>query len=336
MQRGATADHVGTAGARAVPHLRPRARRSRSRRPGRPVLPGVRRAAQRRHRPHRDRSRERWPGSATGAGCTRATRTRWRSASDGHRGRVRRAGRGRVRRRVERRPSRAGLAGGRPAPRSMRCSTPARRRDLGADPRRGGGRGRGEGDRRAAATTPGAAHRRARWWPRWSRAAQTDGGWVGDSRAYWLGPPGGAAQSSLLTTDHSWAVEIVALGELDEAAAAADPRAHAITRWLGADASDAPSVVELRPAEPGLLLLCSDGLWNYLPDADALASAAYAAGPEPRGHGRRAHAVRAGLPAAATTSPSSWYLSPCERAPEREGAEHDRLRRSRDSPSRST
>ena len=106
--------------------------------------------------------------------------------------------------------------------------------------------------------------------------------WVGDSRAYWLSPPGGAAQSSLLTTDHSWAVEIVALGELDEATAAADPRAHAITRWMGADASDAPSVVELRPAEPGLLLVCSDGLWNYLPDADALASAAYAAGPEPR------------------------------------------------------
>lgn len=105
--------------------------------------------------------------------------------------------------------------------------------------------------------------------------------WVGDSRAYWLAPPG-TSESAVLTTDHSWAVEIVALGELDEAAAAADPRAHAITRWMGADASDSPSVVQLRPTEPGLLLLCSDGLWNYLPDAAALASAAYAAGPDPR------------------------------------------------------
>ncbi|MDN5858657.1 MAG: protein phosphatase 2C domain-containing protein [Pseudonocardia sp.] len=109
--------------------------------------------------------------------------------------------------------------------------------------------------------------------------------WVGDSRAYWLCPPGQAgatsAQSSLLTTDHSWAAEMVALGELDEATAAADPRAHAITRWLGADSSDTPSVVELRPDGPGLLLLCSDGLWNYLPDASALAGAAYATGVGP-------------------------------------------------------
>ncbi|MGI5128601.1 PP2C family serine/threonine-protein phosphatase [Pseudonocardia sp. CA-107938] len=105
--------------------------------------------------------------------------------------------------------------------------------------------------------------------------------WVGDSRAYWLTAPGGEERSTVLTTDHSWAVEIVALGELDEATAAADPRAHAITRWMGADASDAPSVTQLRPAGPGVLLLCSDGLWNYLPEAADLASAAFAAGATP-------------------------------------------------------
>lgn len=105
--------------------------------------------------------------------------------------------------------------------------------------------------------------------------------WVGDSRAYWLVAPGSDATSSVLTTDHSWAVEIVALGELDETTAAADPRAHAITRWMGADASDAPSVTELRPDGPGVLLLCSDGLWNYLPDATDLASATFAAGAGP-------------------------------------------------------
>jgi serine/threonine protein phosphatase PrpC/predicted RNA-binding Zn-ribbon protein involved in translation (DUF1610 family) len=105
--------------------------------------------------------------------------------------------------------------------------------------------------------------------------------WVGDSRAYWLTAPGVEEQSTVLTTDHSWAVEIVALGELDEAAAAADPRAHAITRWMGADASDAPSVTQLRPTGPGVLLLCSDGLWNYLPEAADLASAAFAAGTSP-------------------------------------------------------
>lgn len=105
--------------------------------------------------------------------------------------------------------------------------------------------------------------------------------WVGDSRAYWLARPDAAAPSQVLTTDHSWAVEIVAIGELDEAAAAADPRAHAITRWMGADSSDEPSIVTFAPTGPGIVLLCSDGLWNYLPDAAALASAAFAAGPDP-------------------------------------------------------
>jgi len=114
-----------------------------------------------------------------------------------------------------------------------------------------------------------------------ARTPEVTVAWVGDSRAYWLTAPGAEEPSAVLTTDHSWAVEIVALGELDEAAAAADPRAHAITRWMGADASDAPSVTQLRPAGPGVLLLCSDGLWNYLPEAADLASAAFAAGASP-------------------------------------------------------
>ena len=44
-----------------------------------------------------------------------------------------------------------------------------------------------------------------------------------------------------------------------------DPRADAITRWLGADGEPEPDVATLTPPGPGLLLLCSDGLWNYVP-----------------------------------------------------------------------
>jgi PPM family protein phosphatase len=99
-------------------------------------------------------------------------------------------------------------------------------------------------------------------------------GWVGDSRAYWLAAPQAAEPARLLTTDHSWAVEQVAAGELDEAAAARHPLAHAITRWLGADAPAEPDVVTLRPAGPGVLLLCTDGLWNYRPDPADLAALA--------------------------------------------------------------
>jgi serine/threonine protein phosphatase PrpC len=95
-------------------------------------------------------------------------------------------------------------------------------------------------------------------------------GWVGDSRAYWLG-----AESTLLTLDHSWAQEQVTAGALTADEAAADRRAHAITRWLGADGpDDIPHVVALDPSGPGRLLLCSDGMWNYAATAAELAALA--------------------------------------------------------------
>jgi serine/threonine protein phosphatase PrpC len=97
-------------------------------------------------------------------------------------------------------------------------------------------------------------------------------GWVGDSRVYHLDGPG----SRLLTADHSWAAEQVAAGALDPAVAMADPRAHAITRWLGADGAPHPEVVTV-DAGGGLLLLCTDGLWNYVPDPGDLARVAGAA-----------------------------------------------------------
>jgi serine/threonine protein phosphatase PrpC len=92
-------------------------------------------------------------------------------------------------------------------------------------------------------------------------------GWVGDSRAYWLGPDG----ARQLTEDDSWATEQVTSGRMTEEEALEDPSAHAITRWLGADApGDGPRVCSIEPDAAGRLLLCSDGLWNYAPAADDL------------------------------------------------------------------
>ncbi len=89
-------------------------------------------------------------------------------------------------------------------------------------------------------------------------------GCVGDSRAYWIA----GDESRQLTVDHSWAQEQVAAGLLSVQEAGADKRAHSITRWLGRAApEEEPQIVTLRPTEPGLLVLCSDGLWNYTPDA---------------------------------------------------------------------
>ena len=93
--------------------------------------------------------------------------------------------------------------------------------------------------------------------------------WIGDSRAYWLA---GDGSSRLLSTDDSWAEEIAAAGLMSREEAAHDRRAHVLTRWLGRDAPGGPAHARrVRLGVPGLLLLCSDGLWNHLPDPDVLA-----------------------------------------------------------------
>lgn len=110
--------------------------------------------------------------------------------------------------------------------------------------------------------------------------------WLGDSRAYWL-PANAAAPagpndtiditggSKRVTRDDSLAEEIVAAGLATMDEAMASPQAHVITRWLGADLPDPTAHVEqFRPSGPGVLLLCSDGLWNYRPEAAELAAMA--------------------------------------------------------------
>ena len=93
-------------------------------------------------------------------------------------------------------------------------------------------------------------------------SAQATIAWLGDSRAYWLGST--PETSRQLTQDHSWCEDVVAAGEMSREDAERSPQAHAITRWLGFDAEDVvPSVVTIDLAEPGRLVLCSDGLWNY-------------------------------------------------------------------------
>lgn len=110
--------------------------------------------------------------------------------------------------------------------------------------------------------------------------------WLGDSRAYWLA--GNAARptgpndttditggSRRVTRDDSLAEEIVAAGLATMDEAMASPQAHVITRWLGADLPDPEEHVEqFTPSGPGVLMLCSDGLWNYRPEAAELAAMA--------------------------------------------------------------
>jgi serine/threonine protein phosphatase PrpC len=103
--------------------------------------------------------------------------------------------------------------------------------------------------------------------------------WIGDSRAYWL-VPDEPDSSCVLTTDDSWAAEAVAVGLLGPEAAYSDPRAHAITRWVAADGPAGPAHVVAHAADrPGVLLICSDGLWNHIPHPVDLARLVDADGP---------------------------------------------------------
>ena len=94
---------------------------------------------------------------------------------------------------------------------------------------------------------------------------------LGDCRAYWV-QDGRAEQ---VTVDDSWATEQLEAGTMTAEQVWADRRAHVITRWLGVDGDPAwqPRLWTLSPDGPGWLVACSDGLWNYLGDAEALIAA---------------------------------------------------------------
>ncbi|MFJ3585099.1 PP2C family protein-serine/threonine phosphatase [Streptomyces sp. NPDC090127] len=96
-------------------------------------------------------------------------------------------------------------------------------------------------------------------------------GWVGDSRAYWV-PDDRTSPPARLTQDDSWAAQMVAAGLMNEAEAYADERAHAITGWLGADAYELePHTAAFKPDRPGVVVVCTDGLWNYAEAAGEMA-----------------------------------------------------------------
>lgn len=98
-------------------------------------------------------------------------------------------------------------------------------------------------------------------------------GWVGDSRAYWI-PDDRTTRAARLTEDDSWAAQMVAAGLMNEAEAYADARAHAITGWLGADAYELdPHTASFKPDRPGVVVVCTDGLWNYAESAEEMAAA---------------------------------------------------------------
>ena len=117
---------------------------------------------------------------------------------------------------------------------------------------------------------------------------------VGDSRVYWL-PDDGAAR--LLTVDDSVAQELIEGGWPPDSEPV-QAGAHTLTRWLGADADPTPwsgrAVQTLTVSGPGRLVLCTDGLWNYLPHPDDIARICATSGPAEAAGGLIEHALQAG------------------------------------------
>jgi len=85
---------------------------------------------------------------------------------------------------------------------------------------------------------------------------------VGDSRVYhWR-----AGVLSRMTSDHSLVNELFLKGMLTAFQAEHSPQRHIITRAIGAEAAITPTV-QFRIIHPGdILLLCTDGLSNMLPE----------------------------------------------------------------------
>jgi len=85
-------------------------------------------------------------------------------------------------------------------------------------------------------------------------------GHIGDSRAYEIVK----SEIKLLTKDHTLVQELIDEGKLNEEDAEAYPDKHVITRAVGTDLVESPDVQELKRRKNQWLILCSDGLSNYV------------------------------------------------------------------------
>ena len=89
-------------------------------------------------------------------------------------------------------------------------------------------------------------------------------GHVGDSRAYVINRDG----PRIITRDHSLVQRLVELEQLTEAEAALHPQRNVLWNAIGQGANLKVDVASHPVPQGGYILLCSDGLWGTVPDAD--------------------------------------------------------------------
>lgn len=88
---------------------------------------------------------------------------------------------------------------------------------------------------------------------------------AGDSRAYMLS---GDRKLRQLTRDHSMVQELVETGRLTPEEARTHPRKNVITRALGVSDHINAEFSEEKMSEGDVLVICTDGLSNYISDND--------------------------------------------------------------------
>ncbi len=100
---------------------------------------------------------------------------------------------------------------------------------------------------------------------------------VGDSRAYAVYLDG---RMQLLTRDHSLVKRLEELGQLTPEEAEHHPQKNFLYRALGQGEPFEPDVTTAPLPQPGYILICSDGLWGLVPDAEMFRIIAEAPNPQ--------------------------------------------------------
>lgn len=88
---------------------------------------------------------------------------------------------------------------------------------------------------------------------------------IGDSRAYFIYPDG---RIQKLTKDHSLVQRMVDLEEITEAEAQTHPHRNVLLKAVGQTDPLQPDVQAHQIPKTGYLMLCSDGLWGVVSDAE--------------------------------------------------------------------
>ena len=89
---------------------------------------------------------------------------------------------------------------------------------------------------------------------------------VGDSRAYLIED----GKVTRITTDHSVVQQLVEIGQITEQEARVHPEKNMITRAVGVKENVSPDVTSLKLHKNSAILLCSDGLTNFVEDHEFL------------------------------------------------------------------